>query len=66
MRHQLQDYGLQYSKIPIDYDNQSVIIITENPIQHSITKHISIRYHFIRDHVMDGTIEMHFFPTDQK
>ncbi|KAL8133942.1 hypothetical protein AgCh_009127 [Apium graveolens] len=37
-----------------------------NPVQHSLTKHISIRYHFIREHVMEGTIKLHFVPTDQQ
>ena len=66
MKHQLQDYGLQYSKIPIYCDNQSAIAIIGNPVHHSMTKHISIKYHFIREHVMDGTIEMHFVPIDQQ
>ena len=44
----------------------SVIAMTGNPVQHSLTKHISIRYHFIREHVMEGTIELHFVPTDQQ
>ena len=34
------------------------------PVQHSLTKHISIRYHFIREHVMEEIIELHFVPTD--
>ena len=66
MKNQLQDYGLSYSKIPIYCDNQSAIAMTGNPVQHSLTKHISIRYHFIREHVMKGTIELHFVPTDQQ
>ena len=66
MKNQLQDYALSYSKIPIYCDNQSSIAMTGNPVQHSLTKHISIRYHFIRKHVMEGTIELHFVPTDQK
>ena len=66
MKNQLQDYGLSYSKIPIYCDNQSAIDMTGNPVQHSLTKHISIRYHFIREHVMEGTIELHFVPTDQQ
>ncbi|XP_063948067.1 uncharacterized protein LOC135152165 [Daucus carota subsp. sativus] len=37
-----------------------------NPVQHSMTKHISIRYHFIREHMMEGTVELHFVPTDQQ
>ena len=40
--------------------------MTGNPVQHSLTKHISIRYHFIREHVQAGDIEMHFVPTDQQ
>ncbi|GJX73855.1 hypothetical protein Tco_0312450 [Tanacetum coccineum] len=32
-------------------------------IPYSRTKHIDIRYHFIRDHVLKGNIELHFIPT---
>ncbi|KAK1365752.1 hypothetical protein POM88_041313 [Heracleum sosnowskyi] len=66
MEYQLLDYGLHFSKIPIYCDNQSAIAMTGNPVQHSMTKHISIRYHFIREHVMEGEIELHFVPTDQQ
>ena len=66
MKNQLQGYGLSYYKIPIYCDNQSAIAMIGNPVQHSLTKHISIRYHFIREHVMEGTIELHFVPTDQQ
>ena len=66
MRNQLLDYGLDFNKIPIYCDNQSAIAMTGNPVQHSMTKHISIRYHFISEHVMDGTVELHFVPTDQQ
>ena len=66
MKHQLLDYGLRYNKIPIFCDNQSAIAMIENPVQHSMTKHISIRYHFIREHVEEGNIELHFVPTDQQ
>ncbi|MGI4673442.1 Ty1/Copia family ribonuclease HI, partial [Klebsiella pneumoniae] len=64
--NQLLDYGLRYSKIPIFCDNQSAIAMTGNPVQHSMTKHISIRYHFIREHVEEGDIELHFVPTEQQ
>ncbi|KAL8136224.1 hypothetical protein AgCh_010717 [Apium graveolens] len=66
MRNQLMDYGLSFSKILIYCDNQSAIAMTGNSVQHSLTKHINIRYHFIRVHVMEGTIELHFVPTDQQ
>ena len=57
------DYGLKLEKIPIMCDNTSAIAISSNPVQHSRTKHIDIRYHFIREHVMKGTVELHFVPT---
>ncbi|KAI3706786.1 hypothetical protein L6452_24752 [Arctium lappa] len=64
MRNQLLDYYLQLSKIQIYCDSTSAIAIANNPVLHSKTKHIEIRYHFIRDHVMNGDIELHFIPTD--
>ena len=63
MRNQFRDYGLVLNKIPIFCDNTSAIAISNNPVQHTRTKHIDIRYHFIREHVMNGTVELHFVPT---
>ncbi|KAJ9565794.1 hypothetical protein OSB04_001760 [Centaurea solstitialis] len=64
LRNQLQDYNIQVSKIPIYCDNTSAIAIANNPVLHSKTKHIEVRYHFIRDHVMNGDIELHSVPTE--
>ncbi|KAJ9561698.1 hypothetical protein OSB04_006858 [Centaurea solstitialis] len=64
IRNQLLDYGFQLSKIPIYCDNTSAIAIANNPVLHSKTKHIEIRYHFIRDHVMNGDVDLHFVPTE--
>jgi hypothetical protein len=66
MKNQLLDYGVKYKNTPIFCDNTSAIAITHNPVMHSKTKHIDIRYHFIRDHVMKGDIEIHFVPTDKQ
>ena len=60
MMNQLFDYGLKIEKIPILCDNTSAIAITENPVQHSRTKYIDIKYHFIREHVMNGTVKLLF------
>ncbi|KAJ9539297.1 hypothetical protein OSB04_032030 [Centaurea solstitialis] len=60
----LLDYGFQLSKIPIFCDNTSAIAIANNHVLHSKTKHIETRYHFIRDHVMNGDVEIHFIPTE--
>nr|GEW61675.1 retrovirus-related Pol polyprotein from transposon TNT 1-94 [Tanacetum cinerariifolium] len=64
MRTQLLDYGLRYNKIPMYYDSKSDIAISCNRVQHSRTKHINIRYHFIKEHVEKGTIEIYFVETE--
>ncbi|GJV31642.1 retrovirus-related pol polyprotein from transposon TNT 1-94 [Tanacetum coccineum] len=48
---QLPDYGFRYNKIPMYCDSKNAIAISCNPVQHSRTKHIIIRYHFIKKHV---------------
>nr|GEU68885.1 retrovirus-related Pol polyprotein from transposon TNT 1-94 [Tanacetum cinerariifolium] len=64
MRTQLTDYGFHFKKIPIYCDSKSAIAISCNPVQHSRTKHITVRYHFIKEHVEKGTIELYFVKTD--
>nr|GEY69762.1 hypothetical protein [Tanacetum cinerariifolium] len=64
MRTQLTDYGFYFNKIPIYCDSKSAIATSCNPVQHSRTKHITVRYHFIKEHVEKGTIERYFVKTD--
>nr|GEW92196.1 retrovirus-related Pol polyprotein from transposon TNT 1-94 [Tanacetum cinerariifolium] len=64
MRTQLTDYGFHFNKIPIYCDSKSAIAISCNPVQHSRTKHIIARYHFIKEHVEKGTIELYFVKMD--
>ncbi|GKC33508.1 retrovirus-related pol polyprotein from transposon TNT 1-94 [Tanacetum coccineum] len=40
------------------------IAISKNPVLHSRTQHTDIRFHFVRDHILKGDIELHFVPTD--
>jgi hypothetical protein len=56
MKQSLLDYGVVLDRVPLLCDNESVVKITNNPIQHSRTKHIDIRHHFFRDHVAKGDI----------
>ncbi|GJZ92672.1 hypothetical protein Tco_0664737 [Tanacetum coccineum] len=63
LKSQLNDYDIIYEKVLIYCDNTSAIAISNNPVLHSRTKHIDIRYHFIRDHILKGDIELHFIPT---
>ncbi|GKB16533.1 retrovirus-related pol polyprotein from transposon TNT 1-94 [Tanacetum coccineum] len=60
MRSQLTDYGLGFNKIPMYCDNKSAIALCCNNVQHSRSKHIEIRFHFIKKHVENGVIELYF------
>nr|GEY40292.1 copia protein [Tanacetum cinerariifolium] len=64
MRKQLTDYGFNFLKISIYCDSKSATAISCNPVQQSRTKHIAVRYHFIKEHVEKGTIELYFVKTD--
>ncbi|GJZ25090.1 hypothetical protein Tco_0562549 [Tanacetum coccineum] len=64
MRTQLTDYGFHFNKIPIYCVSKSAIAISCNPIQHSRSKHNAVRYHFIKEHIEKGTIELYFVKTD--
>jgi hypothetical protein len=54
MRKTLRDYGYKLNKVPLLWDNESAICMADNPVEHSRTKHIDIRYHFLRDHQQKG------------
>nr|GFB42051.1 uncharacterized mitochondrial protein AtMg00810-like [Tanacetum cinerariifolium] len=58
MRTNLKDNGFNYSKILLYCDSQSAIAILCNPVQHSRTKHIHTRYHFIKEPVEHVVIEL--------
>ncbi|GJV31435.1 retrovirus-related pol polyprotein from transposon TNT 1-94 [Tanacetum coccineum] len=60
----LTDYGFHFNKISIYYDSKSAMAISCNPVQHSRTKHIVVRYHFIKEHVEKGMIKLYFVKMD--
>ncbi|GKC23380.1 retrovirus-related pol polyprotein from transposon TNT 1-94 [Tanacetum coccineum] len=64
MRSQLTDYGLGFNKIPMYYDNKSAIALCCNNVQHSRSKHIDIRFHFIKEQVENGVVELYFVNTE--
>ncbi|GJS52471.1 copia protein [Tanacetum coccineum] len=64
MRSQLSDYGFAFSKIPLYCDNRSAIALCCNNVQHSRSKHIDIRHHFIREQVENGVVELYFVSMD--
>nr|GFC62313.1 retrovirus-related Pol polyprotein from transposon TNT 1-94 [Tanacetum cinerariifolium] len=64
MRSQLSNYGLGFNKIPMYCDYKSAIALCCNNVQHSRSKHIDIRYHFIKEQVENGVIELYFINTE--
>ncbi|GJZ58306.1 retrovirus-related pol polyprotein from transposon TNT 1-94 [Tanacetum coccineum] len=64
MRSQLIDYGFQFNKIPLYRNNKSAIALCCNNVQHSRAKHIDVRYHFIREQVENGIVELYFVRTE--
>jgi hypothetical protein len=66
MRQTLRDYGYKLSKVPLLCDNESAIRMADNPVEHSRTKHIAIRYHFLRDHQQRGDIEIAYVSTKEQ
>nr|GEZ80154.1 retrovirus-related Pol polyprotein from transposon TNT 1-94 [Tanacetum cinerariifolium] len=59
-----RDYGLRFNKIPMYCDNKSAIALCCNNVQHSRSKHIDIRYHFIKEQVENEVIELYFVNTE--
>ena len=49
---------MKLDRIPLLCDNESAVKIAKNPVQHSRTKHIDIRHHFLRDHEAKGDISL--------
>ena len=64
IKSQLCDYNIDIGCTPILCDNTSAISLSKNPVQHSRTKHIEVRHHFIRDHVASGNLEISFIDTN--
>ncbi|GJW70795.1 hypothetical protein Tco_0127712, partial [Tanacetum coccineum] len=64
MRSQLTDYGIGFNKILMYCDNKSAIALCCNNVQHSRSKHIDIRFHFIKGQVENGVVELYFFNTE--
>ena len=66
MQKLLHDYGICQEHLTIYCDNTGAINIFKNPVQHSRTKQIEIRHHFIRELVEDGTLTLEFIHTDDQ
>ena len=60
-----KDFDLKNDRpITIFRDNQGSIVLVKNPINHNKSKHIDIKYHFIRDAYNDKIIDVVYTPTE--
>ena len=66
MKKVLTNYEISQDTMVVYYDNSSVIDISENPVEHSKTKHIEFRYHFIRDLVKRKIVCLEYIPTERQ
>lgn len=66
MKQMLEDYGIDQDTLTVFCDNTSAINISKNPVQHSRTKHIDIRHHFIRDLVEDKIVSLEHVDTEKQ
>jgi hypothetical protein len=66
MRQTLRDFGYNLRKVPLLCDNESAIRLSDNPVEHSCTKHIDNQHHFLRDHQQMGDINVCHISTDHQ
>ncbi|KAL2945752.1 hypothetical protein AAZX31_U031700 [Glycine max] len=66
MKQMLKEYNVEQDVMTLYCDNMSAINISKNPVQHSRTKHIDIRHHYIRDLVDDKVITLKHVDTEEQ
>jgi hypothetical protein len=65
VRSLMQEIGFNLGPIPLCGDNQGAIFIASNPVQERRTKHIDIRFHYIREVVDRGELQLFFIPSEK-
>jgi len=67
MKQALQNLQVQFSEpIPIFYDNTSAISISKNHVMHSKTKHVPIKYHFVREQLAKKNVKPEYVGTKEQ
>ena len=57
--------GVRQETVEIQCDNQGSILLAENPVKHDRSKHIDIRFHFLRTHVQNGNVSFQYVPSGE-
>jgi hypothetical protein len=61
----MRDFEVRFERVPLICDNTSVISVAKNLFFHKKIRHVEMRYHFLRDHVENGDIEMRYIDTER-
>jgi hypothetical protein len=59
-------FGQMLDPTVIHCDNQSCVKLSENPVSHDRSKHVEIKYHYIRDMVQRKAVLVQYLPTDEQ
>jgi hypothetical protein len=62
----LSDFSEECSHVPLTCDSTSAISVAKNPVLHSKTKYIEVRYHILRDNIEKGNIDLIHVPTEKQ
>ena len=67
LRFVLDDFGeMQAETTPLFCDNMSAISMAKNPVFHQRTRHINRKYHFIREALQEGVIDVKFCRSEEQ
>jgi hypothetical protein len=62
----MRDYGVTYKSVSLMCDSSSAICLAQNSVFHGRVQYIKVRYHFLRDHVEKGDIEMEYIDIERQ
>jgi hypothetical protein len=62
----MRDFGVRFERVPLMWDNTSVISVAKNSVFHKKMRYVERRHHFMRNHVEKGDIEMRYIDTERQ
>ena len=63
----LEELGFyKQKKLPLYTDNNGALLLAKNPIFHERTKHIAVKYHYVRDLIDKGILDLIYTPTKEQ
>jgi hypothetical protein len=62
----MRDFGVSFERVSLMCDNTSAISVAKNSVLHKRMRHLERRYHFLRDHVEKGDIEMRYIDIERQ